>query len=246
MALSQYVFAQDAVYWIFPSAATRLAEPVTSAHNLKLAYQTDTGEFWLFVAPSTWRKVYLYDSPVAWAARQVAGSPIVQTISDYGVNLQVKYDGVSRNLPNGPQILYHNGADQVAGAVTTEVVLATITVPDKLLGLSSSLRLRLHGSQTNNVNNKTWKVKWDGAASAVLAINSVVTAQDDFVAEVLIQNKNSISAQKILGLVNGVLSVSTVGAKNTDTSVTTILITGQKAVSTDTMTLGFVTLEAFP
>jgi hypothetical protein len=182
--------------------------------------------------------------PTLWANRFVIGGPSIQSISDYGVNLQVKFDG-TRNLPNGVQVLYR-AIDQTVGAVTTEVTLATITIPDKLLGLNSTVRLRMVGEHTNNANNKTWKIKWDAAGTPVNAVNLTTTTTGVIAADVLIQNKNSISFQRVHGFLSGAAHAITTATKNTDTSVTTITVTAQKAVSGDVMTMDYVIVEVLP
>jgi hypothetical protein len=183
--------------------------------------------------------------PLTWANRSTSGGPVLETISDYGVNLQVKFDG-TRNTPNGVQVLYHKGDVTAVPADTTEDTIITITVPDKIMGLQSSIRIRGMFNQTNGANNKTWKVKWDNGGTPVLAINLVVTTTSNYDFEVIIQNRNSISSQRIDGYTNGAPHLQANASKNTDTSVTTIVITGQKAVSTDTMQLHHILAEIIP
>ena len=126
---------------------------------------------------------------------------------------------------------------------TAETVLATVTVPGNLMGLNGSLRISPIWSGTNNANIKTGSVKFGGVSHASHALASALSAASMFT----IRNRGSLASQITYNGAPG--TVSTVA--NTTSSVNTasdvvLQITGQLAVSTDTLTLEGYTVELDP
>ena len=125
----------------------------------------------------------------------------------------------------------------VSLTVTTLAVnLATITIPAGLLGANGKLKIYPLWSTTNNANVKTLRAIFSGSTCTTMTSQSVPNNSG----LVIIRNTNSESAQKTSsGLVAGIgSSFGSIASTTVDTTAaTTITITGQLAVGTDTLTL---------
>lgn len=145
---------------------------------------------------------------------------------------------------SGSVVVAQSGAPVPLTGSTVETTLATITIPGGLMGPNGSVEIIPLFSHTNNANLKTIRVKFGGTAYAALAASTTTNTQS----LVRITNANSVSAQKGFGnplagfgTTAGVLVTSAV---DTNAAVT-VLITGQLAVGTDTLTLENYTVKAF-
>jgi len=121
-------------------------------------------------------------------------------------------------------------------ASTSVVTLATITIPAGLIGVNGKLKIYPLWSTTNNANAKTLRLNIGGSLCSTMQSQSVPNNSG----LLIIRNTNSESAQKCSsGLVAGIgSSVGSIASPTVDTSAaTTITITGQLAVGTDTLTL---------
>jgi len=119
---------------------------------------------------------------------------------------------------------------------TSVVTLATITIPAGLLGANGKLKIYPLWATTNNVNQKTLRAIFSGSTCSTMTSQSVPNNSG----LVIIRNTNSESAQKTSsGLVAGIgASSGSIASTTIDTTAaTTLVITGQLAVGTDTMTL---------
>ena len=119
---------------------------------------------------------------------------------------------------------------------TSVVTLATITIPAGLLGANGKLKIYPLWSTTNNANVKTLRLNIGGAVCSTMASQSVPNNSG----LLIIRNINSESVQKCSsGLVAGIgASAGSIASTTIDTTAaTTITITGQLAVGTDTLTL---------
>jgi hypothetical protein len=131
-------------------------------------------------------------------------------------------------------------------ADTTEDILATITVPANTLGANGSLRIRHYWSFTNNANNKTLRIRYSGAGGAQY-FAPVLTTQVSIEGEVIISNRNATNSQ--MGVSRALTSTGSNNALQGTTSAvdttaaTTIIFSGQKAVSGDTLRLEGYTVE---
>jgi len=135
------------------------------------------------------------------------------------------------------QILFYDLTAAVALTGTTlETTLVTITIPAGLIGSSGKVKLYPLWSVTNNANNKTVRVKLGGSTGYFLQSSGYAQLSN----LVIFRNFNSESVQKVssgmaagLGSTTGAFTSLTI-----DTSAaTTLTITGQLQVGTDTMTL---------
>ena len=125
---------------------------------------------------------------------------------------------------------------------TLETTLVTITIPAGLIGSSGKVKLYPLWSVTNNANNKTLRVKLGGSTGYFLQMSGYAQLSS----LVIFRNFNSESVQKVSsGLPAGLGSTSGAFTSLTiDTSAaTTLTITGQLAVGTDTLTLESLFVE---
>lgn len=186
-----------------------------------------------------------------WATRPAVAdvpSGCAIRISDVGVapGVLMVSDG-TRWVAAGPQMLAKGAPATPTPADTTEDILATITVPAGLLGATGGLRSLAHFSFTNNANNKTIKARLGGIGGTAF-FSSVATTQLFLKADVSIWNRAAASqygggAQQFTG--GGGMVVSTTSTIDTS-AATTLVFTGQKAVSGDTLTLEGYTVELLP
>ena len=119
---------------------------------------------------------------------------------------------------------------------TSVVTLATITIPAGLLGANGKLKIYPLWATTNNANVKTLRAVFGGSVCTTMTSQSVPNNSG----LVIIRNINNEAAQKCSsGLVAGIgSSTGSIASPTVDTSAaTTITITGQLAVGTDTLTL---------
>ena len=142
------------------------------------------------------------------------------------------------------QPVYVLGASAVAvsaPADTSEDILATINVPAGAMGLSGQVRLRGLVTVNSNANAKTVQVRLGGIAGTVyLSKNAASVTTYPF--EIMLANRgvanSQTSYQDVTGLAFNSLSGNAKVTSAIDTTVAqTIVITGQKAVAGDTITL---------
>jgi len=133
-----------------------------------------------------------------------------------------------------------------AGADTNENTLATITIPAGIMGLNGALRVTTYWSLTNNANSKTLKVYFGGiGGTTYLSVDRASAAS--FSTQTFVHNRgaansqvgNSDAAANVFTATTDALTTSAI-----DTSAaTTVVITGQKASSGDTLTLAGYIVE---
>jgi hypothetical protein len=149
-----------------------------------------------------------------------------------------------------PYVLAQSGVAVPLTGVTDETILATITVPANTLGANGSIRITAGFSYTSSTNTKTPRIKFGGASGMLLFGPAITTANAQVVAQVSVHNRNSQNSQ-ISSYTSGTSTYSTsttspaTGTIDT-TQAQTILITGQLAVGTETLTLERYTVEVIP
>ena len=130
----------------------------------------------------------------------------------------------------------------VSTSSTSVVTLATITIPAGLMGANGKLKIYPLWATTNNANIKTLRLNIGGTLCSTMTSQSIPNNSG----LLIIRNINSESVQKCSsGLVAGIgASSGSIGSPTVDTSAaTTITITGQLAVGTDTLTLEDLFIE---
>lgn len=159
----------------------------------------------------------------------------------------VRVLGITRTSehPDNNRILGQSAVAASVGAVTTEATLATITVPASAMGANGRLRIRAFFTTNNNANNKTVRVRFSGASGTIFAVATFSTITDSQI-ECHIANRNATNSQ-IGNALNSYGASAETGAAQTGaidtTAATTVVITGQKANSGDTITLESYSVE---
>ncbi len=119
---------------------------------------------------------------------------------------------------------------------TSVATLATITIPAGLMGANGKLKIYPLWATTNNANIKTLRLNIGGMLCSTMVSQSIPNNSG----LLIIRNTNNEAAQKCSsGLVAGIgTSSGSIASTTIDTTAaTTITITGQLAVGTDTLTL---------
>jgi hypothetical protein len=166
---------------------------------------------------------------------------IVHGRTSSGGNVPLLVDSEGRLIVNAPRILAQSAVAVSGAADTAENTLATITVPANAMGPNGTLRIWTSWSYTNSANGKTLRVRFSGA-SGTQFMNPTVTASVVTSQITQITNRNATNSQvsasgaNASGIVVG--SGTALATSAVDTTVeTTIVITGQKALGTETLTL---------
>ncbi len=176
-------------------------------------------------------------SDYTWANKpSVAPNGQIICVTDIGENGSL-WRGNGTKWVRLSQILFYDltAAFAITGT-TLETTLVTLTIPAGLIGSNGKVKLYPLWSVTNNANNKTVRVKLGGSTGYFLQSSGYAQLSN----LVIFRNFNSESVQKVSSGMSSGLG-STTGAFTSlaiDTSAaTTLTITGQLQVGTDTMTL---------
>jgi hypothetical protein len=141
-----------------------------------------------------------------------------------------------------PYIFAQSGAAASVGAVTTETVLATITIPGGAMGPNGWVQVIATVTINNNANTKTFNLRV-GGTGGTLYYNGGFNTQLFGAVFKHIVNANSQTSQKGTSPGGGNLGVPGSGANAFQTSAVDtsanwdLVISGQKAVAGDTITL---------
>ena len=171
-------------------------------------------------------------SEYTWANKPTI-APLGQIIciTDVGENGSL-WRGNGTNWVRMSHITYYSLATPIVLKETTaETTLLTIPIKGGLMGLGTRLQELAFFAMTNNANVKTFRAKIGGSTIATATSSSLATTAFNF----WLLNRNSLSSQY-----NGNATSFAI-----DTSVDfDLVITGQLANATDTLTLSALTLEA--
>lgn len=193
---------------------------------------------------------------ISFSAPAQVGGPI---IGQGGCTVNCTFTGTT-TIPNAaitggtigtgvsglPTLLAQSYAAVSAPNDTTEDTLATITVPANTLGANGSLRIYTLWTVTNSATAKTLRIRYSGG-SGTIYMQAAAVNQASHQALLVIANQAATNSQ--IGTApstNGGLGVngSALATSSVDTTAsTTIVITGQKATGTDTLTLNGYTVE---
>lgn len=137
----------------------------------------------------------------------------------------------------GLTLLAQSFADVTVPADTTEDTLATITVPANALGANGALLVHVAFSGTNSANTKILRVRYSGAAGTTVA--ATISTNVNAAMTLMIGNQNAAGSQRwtTVGSISiAPTPISTTSAVDT-TGPTTLVLTGQKQLGAETMTL---------
>ena len=148
--------------------------------------------------------------------------------------------GAAKNL-SVPYIFKQSGAAVTLGAVTTEVVVATISFSGGELGPNGYVLVTTNWTNNNNANFKQMNVRVGGVAGT-LYLNIFQSTNQALNRFVQIWNANSQSSQKAPISPTDWVGIGASGAPLLTSAVNTaaawdLVISGQKAVAGDTLTL---------
>ena len=182
-------------------------------------------------------------SEYTWANKP-AIAPLGQIIciTDVGENGSLWRGEGTKWVRLNPIKVFSLSAPVVLTGTTSATTLATITIPAGLLGANGKLKIYPLWATTNNANVKTLRVNIGGLLCTTMVSQNVPNNSG----LVIIRNTNNEAAQKCSsGLVAGIgSSTGSIAPLTIDTTAaTTITITGQLAVGTDTLTLEDLFIE---
>jgi len=172
-----------------------------------------------------------------WANKpSVAPNGQIICVTDVGENGSLWRGNGTKWVRLNPIKIFSLSAPVSLTGSTSVVTLATITIPAGLMGANGKLKIYPLWSTTNNANAKTLRALFGGSTCSTMVSQS----NPNNSGLLIIRNTNSESAQKCSsGLVAGIgASFGSIASITIDTTAaTTITLTGQLAVGTDTMTL---------
>lgn len=147
-----------------------------------------------------------------------------------------------------PFVLAQAVVNASCDATVNENALATITLPANTLGANGSVEILTTWAMTNSANNKTTRVRFSGPAGTEFQ-NRIITTQESSQQLTSISNAGATNSQRGMGLGspgNGeTTNAIVVGAIDT-TADTTIVLSGQKALAGETLTLVKYRVTVFP
>ena len=182
-------------------------------------------------------------SEYTWANKpSVAPLGQIICVTDVGENGSLWRGNGTKWVRLNPIKIFSLSAPVSLTGSTSVVTLATITIPAGLMGANGKLKIYTLWATTNNANVKTLRLNIGGALCSTMTSQSVPNNSG----LLIIRNINSESVQKCSsGLVAGIgASFGSIASPTVDTSAaSTITITGQLAVGTDTLTLEDLFIE---
>jgi hypothetical protein len=148
-----------------------------------------------------------------------------------------------------PYILDHSAVSISCPNDLLEHALKTITIPAHAIGANGFLVLKTMWSWTNSANIKTAKIKLGGMSGAEF-MNIAVTTSSTFQTQTHIYNAGAENAQKGW-LKNSPICFTTAGSAMASGAIDTavsqdLVITGQKASASESLTLEQYTVIVFP
>ena len=141
-----------------------------------------------------------------------------------------------------PHIILKTGVAVSGAANTSENTLGTISLPANALGANGCLIIEAHVTVNNNANAKTLRGRFSGIGGTILFSTSLASVLN-FVFRWIVFNQNATNSQLAppgIGTSFGTSASASVTAAVDTTAATTFLITGQKAVAGDVITLNNV------
>jgi hypothetical protein len=147
---------------------------------------------------------------------------------------------------SGVSLIAKSGTAVSAPADTNEDTLATITVPANAMGANGALRIKADFTVTSSGNTKTMRIRFSGA-SGTQYVNDARTAITGVFYDIVIYNAGATNSQKSttgFGATSGASIIIAPTTSSVDTTAaTTVVITGQKGSSGETLTLNWFSVE---
>lgn len=180
-----------------------------------------------------------YLGQLTWSSRPLIGINVGQTARFTGIGRNVElwtWDG-TRWMAPGVIVLAQSGVAVPLTGSTIATILANITIPGGCMGPNGSIRVTMLGSMTSNANNKTWIIRYGGAATPYYLAG--VSNVNGLAARVTITNRGAVGTQvgpaTNIAAEIGLFGALTTSSENSDANQS-VQIIGQLAAGTDTMT----------
>lgn len=137
-------------------------------------------------------------------------------------------------------------ATAVSGSAdTNENTLATVTIPAGIMGLNGIIRVTSHWTFTGSVNSKTWRVKFGSMSVQDNGTTTAGVTSIRCMSEV--RNVGATNSQKgnsyTLTFAGSVPATAPTTAAIDTTAAVTLLLTGQKGLAGETLTLDSYLVE---
>jgi hypothetical protein len=136
------------------------------------------------------------------------------------------------------RLLGHSSVQTSHTGNTTDTTLATVTIPANAMGLNGRIRVSALWAYPNSANNKTCRIRFGGLGGT--AIHSAInTTSALYRALVEVGNRNATNSQvcQSVTLNVGASGGTLVTAAVDTTAAVDVVITGQLALGSETITL---------
>jgi hypothetical protein len=155
--------------------------------------------------------------------------------------MTVQTDATRTGIPKVATLLAASAVAVSVTGTTAETALATVTIPAGAMGINGGLQIWTTWSYTNSANTKTPRIRLGGAAGAV-HLAPALTTSATFSDVRRIRNRASASAQVCSTASVAAAPIGTTTVAPTTSAVDTsaaqdLVITGQLALGTETITL---------
>lgn len=129
---------------------------------------------------------------------------------------------------------------------TNETALATITVPANSLGANGVLRITAVFSMTNDASTKTARIRYSSITGTIYNTTPVTTSASVTMLR-FIANRNATNSQVGGGSTTQFAATSAVAVTSAvdTTAATTVVLTGELADGTDSITIESYVIEIF-
>lgn len=145
------------------------------------------------------------------------------------------------------KVLARNAAPVSCDGTTGENILAQINIPANVMGPNGLIRVWANFTMTNSGNNKTFRAKFSGPSGTTVSTD-VIANQAIFREVFSVSNRGATNSQVCSKAgTNDEAGTGSIGVKGGSyafalttvdtTALSTIVLTGQKATGTETLTL---------
>lgn len=164
----------------------------------------------------------------------------------------------SQRFPGGAQSAQQGAANlrtsyvlcQSSVAVTSAIdanenTLYTCVVPAVAIGPNGALRIAFAAAHTSSVNNKTYRIRFSGAAGTIVS-SAILTTQSPLSSRVNIYNRNAANSQMTetsYTASNSLSAADLIPSAIDTTAATSVVVTCQKATAAETCRLDTILIE---
>lgn len=141
------------------------------------------------------------------------------------------------------------GVGAAVSSGTSEVALASVTIPGNLMGANGQLRIKALWTYTNSANNKVLRCRMGAALAGTVMGSTTATTTAMASWELIINNAGAANSQKVYSNVTapeGTTTASPTTAAIDTTAAFDITLSGQPANAGETITLERYSVEFIP